>query len=164
MADGQRRGWKSRGGRRHRQGDTGGRKTGGRRRDRTFDRAWAFVDLGSGAGDPLGLVELAEAIPDDWLWHDARGGHGRREADHIHSSFALKLSRGSRGLDGNVDILREVAAAAAPFEMSIAEVYCSRVGRISYDTVFAVSGSGRKVSLSKIGCSAVFAPIFQYLI
>ena len=113
------------------------------------NRGWAFFPLN--IAGPAALVQAA--VPDEWLWHDAaaagakaNGKRPRRQCGKLqlkpkpahgkerglHATVLLKLP--GSALHPEVARLREICSAAKdPISFRIAELFVSKVNRITDD-------------------------------
>lgn len=90
---------------------------------------WSFVPL-CADGDPLGLWQISEQVPKEWI--DVSHG-GKPQRERLHVTFALRMFK----LD-HLDRLEQVCADAGPVELKVKEFFLSRVDRIRDADVYCI--------------------------
>lgn len=90
---------------------------------------WSFVPL-CADGDPLGLWQMSEKVPKEWV-DFSHGGKPARE--RLHVTFALRMMKIE-----HMDKLEKVCGDAGPVELKVKEFFLSLVERIRDAEVYCI--------------------------
>eukprot|EP00931_Biecheleriopsis_adriatica_P008339 TRINITY_DN109537_c0_g1_i1.p1 TRINITY_DN109537_c0_g1~~TRINITY_DN109537_c0_g1_i1.p1 ORF type:complete len:762 (-),score=200.90 TRINITY_DN109537_c0_g1_i1:14-2260(-) len=111
-------------------GDSSSKGKGGKKGGGKGPVPWSFVPLCGDGDDPLGLWELAQKVPADWV--DQRHG-GKPPKERLHVTFALRMTK----LE-HLDRLEQVCGDVGPVELKVKELFLSLVERIRDAEVYCI--------------------------
>jgi len=91
---------------------------------------WSFIPLCEET-DPLGLWELSQKIPDQWV--DQQHG-GKMSREKLHVTFLLKMTQGVEHLLR----LEDICGSANPVQLQVSDLFLSHVERIRDAEVYCI--------------------------
>jgi len=105
---------------------------------------WAFAHV-CDDNDTLGLWALTQKVPDAWIdWNHG----GKRKPNRMHTTVILKMSE-----PVHLQRLQSICQAAQPVHVSVGDLFCEAVNRITDAEVYCIGVSLQSAGLRSLKTS-----------